>query len=48
MQQVKKRDLPNKICTVCERPFSWRKKWKKNWEDVKFCSDKCRLNKHKI
>jgi hypothetical protein len=45
MKQMKKQHLPEKICLVCERPFSWRKKWEKNWADVKFCSDKCRMNK---
>ncbi|MDE3253865.1 MAG: DUF2256 domain-containing protein, partial [Bacteroidota bacterium] len=23
--------LPSKICPVCQRPFSWRKKWEKVW-----------------
>ncbi|EGQ7741428.1 DUF2256 domain-containing protein, partial [Vibrio parahaemolyticus] len=22
-----KSHLPTKLCPVCERPFSWRKKW---------------------
>ncbi|MFN7491271.1 MAG: DUF2256 domain-containing protein [Cyclobacteriaceae bacterium] len=43
----KKQHLPTKTCTVCGRPFSWRKKWEKVWEDVKYCSDKCRMNKSK-
>jgi hypothetical protein len=47
MKQRKKADLPVKICMVCQRPFTWRKKWEKNWEDVKYCSDKCRSNKNK-
>lgn len=25
----KKGDLPEKICVVCGRPFTWRKKWEK-------------------
>jgi hypothetical protein len=33
---------------VCGRPFDWRKKWEKVWEDVKYCSDKCRKSKSKI
>ncbi|MAZ68311.1 MAG: DUF2256 domain-containing protein [Candidatus Marinimicrobia bacterium] len=37
--------LPYKICAVCEKPFDWRKKWKKNWEFVKYCSERCRRNK---
>ncbi|MEC9060551.1 MAG: DUF2256 domain-containing protein, partial [Pseudomonadota bacterium] len=24
---MKKSDLPTKICPVCQRPFTWRKKW---------------------
>jgi hypothetical protein len=47
MKGIKKQNLPAKICTVCERPFTWRKKWEKNWEDVKYCSDACRNKKMK-
>ncbi|TAG54677.1 MAG: DUF2256 domain-containing protein [Cytophagales bacterium] len=36
---------PNKICVVCQRPISWRKKWEKVWDEVKYCSVKCRSNK---
>ena len=42
MRGVKKENLPHKICINCGRPFTWRKKWEKNWEIVKFCSKKCR------
>lgn len=38
----KKVDLPIKICKKCERPFTWRKKWEKTWEEVRYCSDGCR------
>ncbi|TWO31695.1 DUF2256 domain-containing protein [Seonamhaeicola sediminis] len=41
----KKQHLPQKICPICKRPFSWRKKWAKHWEFVKYCSKKCRKNK---
>ncbi|WP_297516492.1 DUF2256 domain-containing protein [Flavobacterium sp.] len=44
----KKTFLPQKICLVCGLPFSWRKKWEKNWESVKFCSDRCRKNKNTL
>ena len=37
-----KRDLPLKTCVVCGRPFSWRRKWARDWEAVKVCSDRCR------
>lgn len=42
----KKENLPFKICLHCNRPYSWRKKWKNNWDEVKYCSDKCRKNKN--
>ena len=44
-KQLKKQHLPVKYCAVCEKPFNWRKKWKKNWEQVKYCSERCRRNK---
>jgi len=34
--------LPEKTCLVCQRPFHWRKKWAKNWEAVKYCSEACK------
>lgn len=45
MKGVKKEHLPSKVCITCHRPFTWRKKWEKNWDEVKYCSDKCRMNK---
>jgi hypothetical protein len=45
-KRVEKRDLPVKSCAVCGRPFVWRKKWEKVWEDVKYCSDACRAQRH--
>ncbi|MFL2618637.1 MAG: DUF2256 domain-containing protein [Flavobacteriaceae bacterium] len=41
---MKKSNLPTKICPVCNLPFTWRKKWEKNWENVKYCSKRCRKN----
>ena len=38
----KKADLPTKLCAACGRPFGWRKKWEKTWDEVRFCSDACR------
>ena len=43
--QIKKENLPSKICITCNKPFTWRKKWEKNWNEVKYCSDRCRNNK---
>jgi len=33
---------PSKVCPVCGRPFSWRKKWADVWDQVLYCSDRCR------
>lgn len=41
----KKPNLPEKTCVICGRPFTWRKKWERVWNDVKYCSDKCRKNR---
>jgi len=38
----RKADLPAKTCPVCGRPFAWRKKWEKVWDEVKYCSERCR------
>lgn len=45
MKGVKKQHLPQKMCLVCQKPFSWRKKWEKNWESVKYCSERCKNGK---
>jgi hypothetical protein len=39
---VKKQHLPSKICATCGKPFAWRKKWERDWDTVRFCSDRCR------
>lgn len=45
MNGVKKQHLPEKNCAACGRPFAWRKKWERDWEQVRFCSEACRRNK---
>jgi hypothetical protein len=37
-----KSNLPSKDCVVCNRPFEWRKKWERCWDEVKYCSERCR------
>nr|WP_233158875.1 DUF2256 domain-containing protein [Chromobacterium sp. ASV5] len=27
--------------------MSWRKKWRANWDAVRYCSDRCRRGKDK-
>lgn len=34
--------LPTKPCTVCGRTITWRAKWQRDWEHVRYCSDACR------
>jgi hypothetical protein len=29
-------------CAACGRPFEWRKKWARDWHNVRWCSDACR------
>tara|TARA_R110002020_G_scaffold14225_13_gene50424 strand:- start:2126 stop:2290 length:165 start_codon:yes stop_codon:yes gene_type:complete len=41
----KKVTLPEKLCACCGRPFAWRKKWARDWDAVKFCSERCRRDK---
>lgn len=36
------RNLPVKKCRRCGRPFTWRKKWERDWPRVAYCSDRCR------
>ncbi|WP_408887247.1 DUF2256 domain-containing protein [Komagataeibacter oboediens] len=41
----RKANLPNKPCAACGHPFAWRKKWARDWEAVRYCSDHCRSAK---
>ena len=45
MRMRKRQDLPSKICLSCGLPFQWRKKWARDWEQVRYCSDRCRHHK---
>ncbi|MFZ9286168.1 MAG: DUF2256 domain-containing protein [Burkholderiaceae bacterium] len=33
--------LPQKPCLQCGRPMTWRRAWAKNWDEVRYCSDRC-------
>ncbi|MEI8322304.1 MAG: DUF2256 domain-containing protein [Actinomycetes bacterium] len=39
-----KNGFPPKICAICGRPFEWRRKWARDWENVRYCSDRCRTS----
>ncbi len=38
-----KQSLPSKPCIACGRPMTWRKRWRATWDEVKYCSDACRM-----
>lgn len=40
-----KTSLPSKPCAACGLAMSWRRRWAKNWTEVKYCSDACRRRK---
>ncbi|MEN8894128.1 DUF2256 domain-containing protein [Planktotalea arctica] len=42
---IKKEHLPSKDCARCGKPFAWRKKWARDWDEVKFCSERCKREK---
>ncbi|MGJ8650281.1 MAG: DUF2256 domain-containing protein [Opitutaceae bacterium] len=42
---VHKSNLPTKVCIVCQRPFTWRKRWENCWDEVVHCSERCRRTK---
>jgi hypothetical protein len=35
-----------KVCVTCGRTIEYRKKWAKNWNEIKYCGEKCRRNKN--
>jgi hypothetical protein len=44
---MKHQNIEPKICCSCGRTIEYRKKWEKNWNEIKYCSDECRKNKNK-
>lgn len=37
--------LPTRVCQTCGRSFTWRKKWARDWEQVRYCSRSCQKHK---
>jgi hypothetical protein len=35
-------EMTTKICAACGRQFSWRRKWSRCWDQVRYCSQRCR------
>jgi hypothetical protein len=44
-RRTAKADLPTKPCAVCRRPFTWRRKWARVWDEVRYCSEACRARR---
>ena len=38
----RKSDLPVKTCATCGKPMVWRRKWARVWDEVRYCSERCR------
>ena len=34
--------VPTKPCAGCGRTITWRRKWERDWDEVRWCSDACR------
>ncbi|WP_151753234.1 DUF2256 domain-containing protein [Acinetobacter soli] len=39
---MKKQHLPEKVCKYCQRSYTWRKKWERCWDEVRYCSERCK------
>ena len=33
---------PPRVCAACGRAMEYRKRWARNWDTVRYCSDACR------
>ena len=38
--------IESKTCATCGRVIEPRQKWAKNWDEIKYCGEKCRRNKN--
>lgn len=32
----------SKTCVACGRTITWRKKWERDWDEIRYCSAACR------
>ncbi|ACU54912.1 conserved hypothetical protein [Acidimicrobium ferrooxidans DSM 10331] len=37
--------VPAKVCATCGRVMTWRRRWERTWDEVRYCSDACRRAK---
>ena len=40
--------LPAKACAACGRTMVWRRAWARAWDEVKFCSERCRRARQRV
>ncbi|WP_313656058.1 DUF2256 domain-containing protein [Pantoea sp.] len=41
-----KKSLPVRYCKTCKKPMTWRKKWERCWDEVMYCSERCRRQRN--
>ncbi|SHG82199.1 DUF2256 domain-containing protein [Ferrimonas marina] len=44
---MKPSERPSKTCPVCRRPFLWRRRWARCWDEVRYCSHRCRQQRNR-
>ena len=40
--------VEQKVCVVCERGFTWRKKWERSWDAITTCSKRCNSERRRL
>ena len=40
--------VEQKVCVVCDRPFTWRKKWERSWDEITTCSKRCNSERRRL
>ena len=38
-------EAAERFCETCGRRIEWRRKWARDWDNVRYCSDGCRRNR---
>lgn len=38
---ISDRARERRVCTVCGRSYGWRKKWERDWRQLRYCSKRC-------
>ncbi|MEK9938796.1 MAG: DUF2256 and DUF3253 domain-containing protein [Ilumatobacter sp.] len=37
--------VSDRFCDSCGRRIEWRRKWARDWENVRYCSERCRRDR---